>query len=89
VIVSAAVEVFTGGGAPFTSVAAVIEYVPVRTLLGTLNGNETVCEVFGANVNGGVVNTTDLVLLQVLGCDGPFNTKLTTTVCVVLEHHHL
>jgi len=50
-----------------------------------LNGNETVCEVFGAKGNGGVVNITDLVLLQLFGCDGPLNRKLTTKVCVVLE----
>jgi hypothetical protein len=84
VIVSAAVEVSTA--TPLTSVVAVIEYVPGHTpRFGTLNGNETVCEVFGGKGNGGVVNISDFVLLQLLGCDGPLNVNLTTTVCVAAE----
>jgi hypothetical protein len=53
-------------------------------LLGTLKGNDMVCEVFGGNGNGGVVNITDFVLLQLFGCDGPLNANLTTTICVVV-----
>jgi len=72
VIASDAVEV--SSATPLTSVAAVIEYVPGHTpRLGTLNGNETVREVFGANGNGGVVNIIDFVLLQLFGCDGPLS----------------
>jgi hypothetical protein len=85
VIVSEAVEVSTA--TPLTKVVAVIEYVPGHTpLLGTLNGNETVCEVFGGKGNGGVVNISDFVLLQLFGCDGPLNENLTMTICVVAEH---
>ena len=40
---------------PFTSVAAVIEYVPGQVAVGTRKGNDTVFTVFGTNVNGGVV----------------------------------
>jgi hypothetical protein len=50
-----------------------------------LNGNETVCDVFGAKGNGGVVNITDFVLLQLFGCAGPLSVNWITTVCVVVE----
>jgi hypothetical protein len=85
VIVSDAVE--TSTTTPLTRVVAVIEYVPGQTpLLGTLNGNDMVCAVFGGNGNGGVVNISDFVLLQLFGCDGPLNENLMTIVCVVVEH---
>jgi hypothetical protein len=84
VIVSEAVEVSTA--TPLTKVVAVIEYVPGHVpLLGTLNGNDTVCAVFGGKGKGGVVNISDFVLLQLFGCDGPLNENLTTTICVVVE----
>ena len=55
-IVSVVIEVFTA--TPLTKVAAAIVYVHGHTpRLGTVSGNETVREVFGAKVNGGVVNT--------------------------------
>jgi hypothetical protein len=65
VIISEAVEVSTA--TPFTSVVAVIRYVPGHTPVGTLNGNDTVCEIFGGNANGGVVKIKDFVLLQLFG----------------------
>ena len=84
-IVSDAVEVSTA--TPLIRVVAVIEYVPGHTLLlGTLNGNDTVCAVFGGKGNGGVVNISDFVMLQLFGCDGPLKANLTTTICVVVEH---
>jgi hypothetical protein len=58
----------------------------VYALVGTLNGNETVCEVFAPNVNGGLVNMRELALLRPFGCSGPLNMNLMTTVCDVLEH---
>ena len=82
-IVSDAVEVSTTP--PLTSVTAVIVYVPGHTpLLGTLNGNDTVCAVFGGKGNGGVVNISDFVLLQLFGCDGPLKVNLTITICVIV-----
>ena len=83
-IFSDAAEVSTA--TPLTRVVAVIEYVPAHTpLLGTLKGNDTVCAVFGGKGNGGVVNITDSVLLQLFGCAGPLNVNWITTVSVLVE----
>jgi len=56
----------------------------VHTPFGIWNGNDTVCEVFAGNVNGGLVNISDFVLLQEFGDKGPVSENLTTTVCAVL-----
>ena len=50
------------------------------------NGNETLFEVFAGNVNGGVLKISVFVLLQPLGCNGPFSVNFTTTVCALVEH---
>lgn len=81
-IVSEAVEEFTG--VPFTSVVAVIEYVPVHAPFEIGNGNDTLFEVFAGKVNGGVVKMPDFVLPHLFGCNGPLSENLTTTVCAVV-----
>jgi hypothetical protein len=69
---------------PFTSVVAVIEYVPVHAPFQIGNGNDTVFEVFAGKVNGGVVKMSDRVLPHLFGCKGPLSENLTTTVCAVV-----
>jgi hypothetical protein len=84
VIVSEAVDVFTA--VPFTSVVAVIVYVPVHVRFRIGNGNEILFEVFRGKVNGGVVKISVFLLLQLLGCRGPLSVNFTTTVCALVEH---